>query len=157
MNDGQSKDKISEGQQRAFELLSQETCHLLVQIVLGHPEHLMSFAELDHAIPDDSTDVRNELDKLVEAGILDRYCIESGATERDLPSEFYGPTEQDIEILNNYRYLRGVPVVRSLYRNTEKPSEIERHENAPRPDLPAGVVGILSTDGREETERPAED
>lgn len=38
-------------QQRMRELLSQETRHLIVQLILGRPAHFTSLAELDYMIP----------------------------------------------------------------------------------------------------------
>jgi len=42
--------------------------------------------------------------------------------------------------------LRGLPVARALYENTRKTEKIERHESAPRPDLPTAVTEALDFD-----------
>ena len=133
-----------EEQRRIFDLLSQETRHLVVQYVLGHPEHLASLDELDYMIPKSKAAISDQLDNLIEAGILDRYRYEPSEDTRDLPSKFYGLTEQGVDILHEYNYLRGVPIARALYKNTRKSEKIERHEEAPRPELPNSVSEALS-------------
>lgn len=135
-----------EEQRRIFDLLSQETRHLVIQFILGHPEHLMSLDELAYAIPKSKAAITDQLDTLVDAGLLSRYTYEPNEGRRDLPSKFYGPTERGIEILYEYKYLRGVPVARSLYDHARKSEKIERHENAPRPSLPNRVEKALSMD-----------
>lgn len=134
-------------QRRLFDLLSQETRHLIIQFILGHPHHLMSLAELSHMIPKSKAAIRDQLDTLIEADILAEYHYEPSASKRDLPATFYGPTERGIEILYEYKYLRGVPIARALYKNTKKSEQIERHEDAPRPDLPEAVQEALDIDG----------
>lgn len=136
-----------EEQRRIFDLLSQETRHLIIQCILGHPEHLISLDELDYMIPKSKAAISDQLDNLIEAGLLDLYRYEPSEDKRDLPSKFYGFTERGIEILHEYNYLRGVPVARALYKNTRKSDKIERHEKAPRSELPASVRMALSLDG----------
>lgn len=135
---------LSKEQRRIFELLSQETRHLIIQNILGHPEYLASLDELDYMIPKGKAAISDQLDTLIEAGILDRYRYEPSVDKHDLPSKFYGPTERGVEILYEYSYLRGVPVARSLYKNTRKSAKVERHESAPRPTLPDAVRDALS-------------
>ena len=140
-----SKGRPFEEQRRIFELLSQETRHLIIQYVLGHPEHLASLDELDYMIPKSKAAINDQLDNLVEAGILGLYRYEPSEDKRDLPSKFYGLTERGIEVLHEYNYLRGVLMARALYENTRKSEKIERHENAPRPDLLAEVRSAFSS------------
>ncbi|WP_117595401.1 ArsR family transcriptional regulator [Haloprofundus halophilus] len=133
-------------QQRLFELLSQDTRHLIIQELLGHPAHLMSLAELEYMTGKSQAAIKDQLETLTEAGLLARYTYEPSEGKRDLPSKFYGFTERGVEILHNYKYLRGLPVARALYENTRKTEKIERHESAPRPELPAAVVEALEFD-----------
>lgn len=134
-------------QQRLFELLSQDTRHLIIEELLGHPDHLMSLAELEYMTGKSQAAVKDQLDTLIEAGIIARYTHEPSQEKRDLPAQFYGFTERGVEILHDYKYLRGLPVARALYENTRKTEKIERHEAAPRPALPAPVVEALRFDG----------
>ena len=135
-----------EEQRRVFDLLSQETRHLVIQYLLGHPEHLMSLDELDYMIPKSKAAISDQLDNLIEADILSLYRYEPSENKRDLPSKFYGFTEHGIEVLHEYNYLRGVPVARALYKNTRKSEKIKRHEEAPRPELPKPVRKVLLSD-----------
>jgi DNA-binding Lrp family transcriptional regulator len=133
-------------QQRLFKLLSQDTRHLIIQELLGHPTHLMSLAELEYMTSKSQAAIKDQLETLIEAGILERYTYEPSRNKRDLPSQFYGFTERGIEILHDYKYLRGLPVARALYEKTRKTEKIERHESAPRPELPAAVADALVFD-----------
>lgn len=130
-------------QQRMRELLSQETRHLILQLVLGHPAHLTSLAELDYMIPKNEAAILDQLETLQEAGILDVYVHEPNVSTRDLPSKFWGPTERGVEILYEHNFLRGVPVARAFYEETEKSERVRRHEAAPRPALPDAVREAL--------------
>lgn len=140
-------------QQRMRELLSQETRHLALQLILGHPAHLTSLAELNYMIPKNEAAILDQLETLQEAGILDTYLHEPNASTRDLPSKFWGPTERGIEILYEHNFLRGVPIARAVYEETEKSERVRRHEDAPRPTLPKAVTEALEFD-EPETEAP---
>ncbi|WP_434530126.1 ArsR family transcriptional regulator (plasmid) [Haloarcula sp. NS06] len=133
-------------QQRLFELLSQDTRQLIVQELLGHPAHLMSLAELEYMTGKNRVTIRNHLDTLRDEDILAQYIFEPNKETRGLPAQFYGFTERGVEILHDYKYLRGVPVARALYENTRKTEKIQRHEAAPRPDLPPAVAAALEID-----------
>ncbi|UHQ96117.1 winged helix-turn-helix domain-containing protein [Natrinema halophilum] len=133
-------------QQRLFKLLSQDTRHLIIQELLGHPTHLMSLAELEYMTGKSQAAIKDQLETLIEAGIVARYTYEPSHGTRNLPSQFYGFTERGVEILHDYKYLRGLPAARALYENTRKTEKIERHEAAPRPELPVAVADALEFD-----------
>lgn len=133
-------------QRQMRELLAQETRHLIVQVILGHPAHLVSLAELDYMIPKNEAAILDQLERLREVGILAVYVHEPNASTRDLPSKFWGPTERGVEILYEHNFLRGVPVARAVYEETQKSERVLRHEGAPRPDLPEPVTEALAFD-----------
>lgn len=133
-------------QQRLFKLLSQDTRHLIIQELLGHPAHLMSLAELEYMVGKSQAAIKDQLETLREADIVAQYTYEPSEGTRDLPSQFYGFTEHGVNILYDYKYLRGLPAARALYENTRKTEKIERHETAPRPTLPAAVAEALAFD-----------
>jgi len=133
-------------QQRLFELLSQDTRQLIVQELLGHPAHLMSLAELEYMTGKNRATIKDHLDTLRDEDIIAQYIFEPNKESRGLPAQFYGFTERGVEILHDYKYLRGIPVARALYENTRKTEKIQRHEAAPRPDLPTAVVEALEFD-----------
>lgn len=133
-----------EEQRRIYELLSQETRHLILQYVLGHPSHLPSLDELAFMIPKNKAAIRDQLEVLREAGILERYEYPPNENSRDLPSQFYGLTEYGVDVLAEYNYLRGLPVARTVYDNTRLSEKARRHRDAPRPDLPETVDQALA-------------
>lgn len=133
-------------QQRLFKLLSQDTRHLIIQELLGHPAHLMSLAELEYMTGKSGAAIKDQLETLDEADIVAQYTYEPSREKRDLPAQFYGFTDRGVEILHEYKYLRGLPVARALYENTRKTEKIERHEAAPRPELPVAVAEALTFD-----------
>lgn len=49
-------------------------------------------------------------------------------------------------MLEEFKYLRGVPVLRAIHDNTVKPERIRRQEDAPRPELPTVVAEGLDFD-----------
>ena len=133
-------------QQRLFEFLSQDTRQLIVEELLGHPAHLISLAELGYMTGKNRTTIKNHLDTLRDEDIIVQYIFEPNKETRGLPAQFYGFTEHGVEILHDYKYLRGIPVARALYENTRKTEKIQRHEAAPRPDLPPAVAKALEFD-----------
>lgn len=133
-------------QQRMRELLSQETRHLVLQVILGHPAHLTSLGELDSMIPKNEAAILDQLETLQAAGILDVYVHEPSTSTRDLPAKFWGPTERGVEVLYEHNFLRGVPIARAVYEETDNSERVQRHEDAPRPSLPESVTAALEFD-----------
>ena len=52
-------------------------------------------------------------------------------------------TERGIEVLNEFKHLGGVPALWAVHDNTIKPERVQRHEAAPRPELPGMVADAL--------------
>ena len=135
-----------EAQREVHELLSQETRHHILQAILGHPTHLLSLTELGYYIQKSESAILDQLDVLSNQELITTYIAEENEGKRDQPSKFYGLTERGIEVLDEFKYLRGVPVLRAVHDNTVKPERIQRHENAPRPELPDVVADALEID-----------
>ncbi|WEL22291.1 hypothetical protein [Halorhabdus sp. BNX81] len=135
-----------EEQREMYELLSQETRHLVLQYVLAHPDHLPSLAELAYLIPKNKAAIRDQIHRLCEEEILSRYDHPPNEDSRDLPSQFYGLTTEGVEILEQYNYLRGLGMARALYDNTRLSERARRHRDAPRPELPEAVDQALRID-----------
>ena len=131
-------------QRKLMQLLSQETRHDIVQALLGHPRHLASEDEIDYLVHNKSTGaVQDSIARLVEEDILAMYEHEPNKHTRDYPYKFYGFTEHGIDVLDQFNYLKGVPFARAAHEKTRKSEKIERHESAPRPDLPDEVAEAL--------------
>ncbi|GGC71135.1 hypothetical protein [Haloferax sulfurifontis] len=141
-----------EEQRQIYDLLSQETRHLILQFILGHPEHLPSLDELAYMMPKNKAAIRDQLEVLTDNDIIDCYRYPPNEDTRDLPSQFYGLTEHGVGILYEYNYLRGLPVARALYDNTRLSEKAQRHRDAPRPELPAEVIDALTMDGEANTD-----
>lgn len=134
-------------QRELMDLLSQETRHQIIQVILGHPAHLPSADELDYLITDKTKkSITDQLNRLQEAGIIEEYTYESNRSTRGLPWKFYGPTESGIEVLGEFNYLRGVPMARAVIKKTRTTEKIDRHMEAPRPSLPLTVRDALRLD-----------
>ncbi|OAQ51763.1 hypothetical protein HTG_15385 [Natrinema mahii] len=141
-----------EEQRQVYELLSQETRHLILQYILAHPSHLPSLDELAYLIPKNKAAIRDQLLVLDEADIVNRYDHPPNEDSRDLPSQFYGLSKHGVSVLDEYNYLRGLPVARAVYDNTRLSEKAQRHRDAPRPELPTPVDRALAID--EETDTP---
>ncbi len=152
MNDGTAAkgDSPFEEQRQIYDLLSQETRHLIVQLILGHPEHLPSLDELAYMMSKNKATIRDQLEVLVEAEIIAIYDYPPNKETRGLPWKFYGFTEHGTDILGDFNYLKGVPMARAVHQKTRKPEKIERHETAPRPPLPQPVRATFRFDDEAE-------
>ena len=136
-----------ERQRELMALLSQETRHSILQALVGHPKILASADEINHFIPSKSKKtVQEQLDVLVEADILSIYEYPPNKEKRGLPWKFYGVTEYGVDVLEDFNYLKGVPMARAVHQKTRKPEKIERHELAPRPPLPESVRSMFRLD-----------
>lgn len=146
MSDTSAADGPFEEQRQMYDLLSQETRHLILQHVLGHPAHLPSLDELAYLIPKNKAAIRDQLHVLADEGVVERFEHPPNEGSRDLPSQFYGLTAFGVEVLSEYNYLRGLPVARAIHENTRLSEKAQRHRDAPRPDLPAAVRRALTID-----------
>lgn len=133
--------------------LSQETRHTILQVILGHPAHLVSLTEFNYYISKSRSTISEQLENLASHELLTRYHHDPNADSRDIPAAFWGYTPFGVELLAEYNYLRGLPVMRAAHDGTHKTEAVQRHENAPRPDLPEQVTLALSYD---EPAQPAE-
>jgi len=132
--------------QTVHRYLSQDTRHNILQLIIGHPWHLVSVTECEYYISKSRSTISEQLENLAEHEILTRYHHEPNANSRDLPADFWGLTTFGICLLEEYKYLRGLPVMRAAHDSTQKSETVQRHENAPRPDLPESVHERLGFD-----------
>jgi hypothetical protein len=146
-----------ETQRTVQRYLSQETRHNILQVILGHPAHLVSVTEFDYYIPKSRSTISEQLEDLANHEILTQYHHESNAEIRDIPANFWGFTEFGINLLQEYNYLRGLPIMRAAHDATHKTETVQRHEAAPRPSLPEPVSEALEYEEPDHTEETAED
>lgn len=116
-------------------VVTQETRFSLVQDILGHPSGLPTLKELDYVNPGKSqTTIRQHLQRLVDAGIVEEVLLPEDRRRNDLPYKFYGLSERSRRFLEEHKLLRAEETLRAIYDRVEKTDEIERYENAPRPE-----------------------
>lgn len=133
--------------QRAVQrYLSQETRHNVLQVVLGHPAHLVSITEFDYYVPKSRSTISEQLDDLADHQILAQYHHKPNDDVRDVPADFWGLTPFGVDLLTEYNFLRGLPIMRAAHDATHKTETVRRHENAPRPELPDAVQEALAYD-----------
>ena len=136
-----------ETQRELHAVFAQETRHRIIQTVLGHPSYLPSLAELAYYTQKSESAVLDQLAELQEFGLVETYDLEASQRKRNLPGTFYGFTERGGLLLDRFAYLRGSPMLQAVHEQTAKTERIRRHEEAPRPDLPATVLSMLESGG----------
>jgi DNA-binding HxlR family transcriptional regulator len=116
-------------------VVTQETRFSLVQDILGHPAGLPTLKELDYVNPSRSqTTIRQHLQRLVDAGIVEEVLLPEDRRQNDLPYKFYGLSEFGRQFLEEHKLLRAEETLQEIYDRVEKTPQIERYENAPRPE-----------------------
>jgi len=140
-------EELEEGELPA--LLSQETRNRIVQMVLGHPEHLMSMAEITEMVGVNPSTAKYQVRNLIDGEILEMYIHRPNRLEQRTPVQFYGFSELGVRILHEHNLLSSLPEMRARYMQIEKSETTLRHERAPRPELPAIVTRALEYYGDE--------
>lgn len=90
--------------------------------------------ELDYVNPSKSqTTIRQHLQVLVDAGIVEEMLLPKDQRSNDRPYKFYGLSDDGRAFLQEHKLLRARDTLRAIYGQVEKTNTIERYENAPRP------------------------
>jgi hypothetical protein len=134
-----------EKQRRVHQFLTQETRYHIIQTILGHPTHLVTLDELEYLVPKNRSTIREHLDRLADKQLVTNYMYEGNDADASDPTGFWGLTEYGVRLVDDYDYLRYVPVLRALQERLYVTEKIERHRNAPRPALPATVARAFET------------
>jgi hypothetical protein len=133
-----------ETQQTVQQYLSQETRHNILQVILGHPHHLVSVTEFAYYVPKSRSTITEQLADLANHKILIQYTHQPNTEVRDLPAKFWGFTEFGLGLIAEYNFLRGLPIMRAAHDATHKTETVQRHEAAPRPTLSTSVHSVLA-------------
>ena len=135
----------SDSQKRADEtrellnLVTQETRFVLIQNVVAHPGGMPSLKELVYANPSKSkSTIRNHLDKLIDADIVEPVELPKDRRQRDLPYRFYRLTDWARGFLEAHDLLRAEDTLKEMHSMLEKTDDIRRYVDAPRPDEGTG-------------------
>ncbi|KYH23972.1 hypothetical protein HAPAU_40510 [Halalkalicoccus paucihalophilus] len=116
-------------------VVTQETRFALLQDILGHPSELPTLKELDYVNPSKSqTTIRQHLQQLVNAGIVEEVLLPEDRRKNNLPYKFYGICESGRQFLDEHKLLRAQDTLREIYDRVEKTDDIKRYETAPRPE-----------------------
>jgi DNA-binding transcriptional ArsR family regulator len=116
-------------------VVAQETRFSLLQDILGHPSELPTLKELDYVNSSKSqTTIRQHLQQLVDAGIVEEVLLPEDRRQNDLPFKFYGISESGRQFLAEHKLLRAQDTLREIYDRVEKTDDINRYETAPRPE-----------------------
>lgn len=120
---------------RQLNVVTQETRFSIIQDILGHPSQLPTLKELTYVNPSKSqTTLRQHLERLIEADIVEAVTLPPDRRQNDLPYTFYGISEGGRRFLEAHELLRAEDSLRAVYEQVEKPDEIIRYETAARPD-----------------------
>jgi len=116
-------------------VVTQETRFALLQDILGHPSELPTLKELDYVNPSKSqTTIRQHLQQLVDADIVEEALLPENRRQNDLPYKFYGISESGRQFLEEHKLLRAQDTLREIYDRVGKTEDIKRYETAPRPE-----------------------
>ena len=116
-------------------VVTQETRFSLVQDILGHPSGLPTLKELNYVNPNRSqTTIRQHLQQLIEADIVEKVELPENRRQNDLPYTFYGLSEEGRRFLEEHKLLRAEETLQEIYDQVEKTAEVERYESAQRPE-----------------------
>ncbi|WP_042661839.1 helix-turn-helix domain-containing protein [Haloferax sp. ATB1] len=116
-------------------VVTQDTRFSLLQDILGHPAELPTLKELDYVNPSKSqTTIRQHLQQLVDAGIVEEVLLPEDRRQNDLPYKFYGIRESGRQFLEEHKLLRAQDTLQEIYDRVEKTDDIKRYETAPRPE-----------------------
>ena len=116
-------------------VVTQETRFSLVQDILGHPSGLPTLKELNYVNPNRSqTTIRQHLQQLIEADIVEKVELPENRRQNDLPYTFYGLSEEGRRFLEEHKLLRAEETLQEIYDRVEKTADVERYESAPRPE-----------------------
>ena len=115
------------------EALADESRRDIVSDIVAHPEGLPSMKELAFTTGLHRTTIRQHLEELIGAGVVEVVEFPVGEREKGQPNKFYGITDAARELFDRNGVFTEAHW-QDLYARVEKPPEIEAAEAAPRPD-----------------------
>lgn len=117
-----------------LDMATQKTRFTLIQGIVSHPKELPSLEELKFMNPSlGRTTIHEHLQKLIDVGVVEKVENPETLNESDLPSKFYGLTEQGRDVLEGTGLFEAEDTLKHYYNSIQKNDEHIRHEEAPRP------------------------
>jgi DNA-binding transcriptional ArsR family regulator len=136
-----SKESGEEGELDSWVALRKSTDEAranLIADIVGHPKGAPSVAELDYMNPSLGEDaIRNHLQELREAGVIEELVVETGNRVRGYPYKFYRITDEARKLFDKNNLFPKDPWQRQ-YERVEKTTEIREMEGMSRPSLATG-------------------
>lgn len=127
-------DENTDDVRELLNLVTQETRFTLIQNIVGHPKEMPSLKELDYVNPSKSkSTIRDHLDQLIAAGIVESVELADDHRQRDLPYRFYRLTDSARQFLADHELLRAEDTLQQMYSMLETTPQIEKYLDAPRP------------------------
>jgi hypothetical protein len=139
-------------QQYVHWYLSEEVRHDILQLILGHPAHLVALVEFEYYLSESGHRIERQLDNLAEHELIDRHHSDPTADSEDIPSNFWTLTPFGVRLLGEFNMLRALPILRPVHDATRKSEPVQRAEAAPRPSLPDPVAAALTYDEPDPTD-----
>jgi DNA-binding MarR family transcriptional regulator len=131
-------------------MVTQSTRHKLLLNVISHPDQAPSLEELKFQNPGTRSTLTEHLEKLEDAGVVEKITLPPGERRRDLPHNFYTLTTSGRRFLEKHDLIPADPgPLQAAYDRTEKPERIQQCEDADRP-------GSLSKEAKETHDAPDE-
>ncbi|WP_076430553.1 winged helix-turn-helix domain-containing protein [Haladaptatus litoreus] len=128
-------DSTVESERETLHAITQETRFTLLQNILGHPQQLPSFKELALVNPSKSeSTIYTHLKVLRDHGVVKAVELPEGERRRDFPHTFYGLSDAGRAFLDRHNVLRAEETFQTIYSQIDKPDELLKYENAPRPE-----------------------
>lgn len=107
----------------------------LISDILGHPKGSPSMREFEHYNPSYKRNtIQYHLDRLIEIGVVEKLTLPAGQRKRDLPSTFYGLTDDGRDLLARHNLLDEEVAWQAIYANVEKSPEVRAAEEMDRPE-----------------------
>lgn len=133
-NSNRDPDEQADEIRDLLNLVTQETRYVLIQNIVAHPKEMPSLKELAYANPSKSkSTIRNHLDKLIEADVIEAVHLPKDERKRDLPHRFFCLTEGGRDFLERHDLLRAEETLKEMHSMLEKTDEIQKYIEAPRP------------------------
>jgi DNA-binding transcriptional ArsR family regulator len=136
-----SKESGEEGELDSWVALRKSTDEAranLIADIVGLPKGAPSVAELDYMNPSLGEDaIRNHLQELREAGVIEELVVETGNRVRGYPYKFYQITDEARKLFDKNNLFPEESWQRQ-YNRVEKTTEIREMEGMSRPSLATG-------------------
>ncbi|MDS0280367.1 transcriptional regulator [Halomicroarcula sp. S1AR25-4] len=131
---GSNLQEQADGVRSLLELITQETRFTLIQNIVAHPKGMPSLKELVYANPSKSkSTIRNHLEKLVDADVVETVALPQDERQRDLPHKFYRLSTSGEKFLEKHDLLRAQDTLQEMHAMLEKTPQIQKYIDAPRP------------------------